>query len=90
MQSNRFIIERRIPLALMFTVLLQLGAVVWWASLMQAQDNFRDVRLHELETRRTNDSERQDHILERLTRLEARSDAQLELLQRVDAYIRKK
>ncbi len=90
MTPNGFSIDKRIPLALMFTVLLQLGAVVWWASFTQAQDNFRDIRLHELELRRSKDAEKQDHILERLTRLEARSDAQLELLQRVDAYLRKK
>lgn len=90
MQSERFTIERRIPLALMFTVLVQLGAVVWWASLTHAQDHFQDVRLQTLESHLTTDTERQDHILERLTRLEARSDAQLELLQRVDAYIRKR
>ncbi|MDX1922688.1 MAG: hypothetical protein SFW65_06135 [Alphaproteobacteria bacterium] len=90
MTPRRFSIDKRVPLALMFTVLLQLGGVVWWASFTQAQDNFRDVRLHELEMRHNKDIEKQDHILERLTRLEAHSDMQLELLQRVDAFIRKK
>lgn len=83
-------LNRRVPIALLFTVLLQLGAVVWWASMMQAQDHFRDMRLDDLELRRNGDSDRLEHILERLSRLEARSDAMLDLMQRVDLQLTRK
>jgi hypothetical protein len=82
--SRAFFVDRRIPVALLFTLFIQMGGIVWWASTTQAQDTYHDVRLHELETRRITDVERQEHILERLTRLEARSEAQLEILQRLD------
>lgn len=84
---NPFYIDRRIPIALMFTVFLQLGAVVWWASMVQAQNQFRDARLNELETKRSMDIDREEHILERLSRLEARSDAQLQILEHLDAQL---
>ncbi len=89
-RQHPYFLHRRIPLALLFTVLLQLGAVVWWASMMQAQDHFRDVRLTDLEARRNSESERLDHILERLSRLEARGDAMLDMLQRVDTQLNRK
>jgi hypothetical protein len=78
-----FFIDRRVPVALMVTVLLQAGAVVWWASMTEAQDRFRDVRIHELEVHATHEVDRQEHILERLVRLEARSDTQLDILQQI-------
>ncbi|NDE90866.1 MAG: hypothetical protein EB059_06985 [Alphaproteobacteria bacterium] len=80
-------IDKHIPAALMFTIILQVGGVVWWASMTDAQNRFRDTRLQELETRRMNDVDRQQHILERLTRLETRSEAQLDILQRLDAQL---
>ncbi len=82
--SKAFFVDRRIPVALFFTLFIQMGGVVWWASTTQAQDTYRDTRIHELEARRMTDVDRQEHILERLTRLEARSEAQLEILQRLD------
>lgn len=89
-QEQPLSFERRIPLALLFTVLLQIGAVVWWASMTQAQDHFRDLRLDALEIRRNADSERLEHILERLSRLEARSDAMLDIMQRLDLQLHHK
>lgn len=86
-QQQPFSLNRRIPIALLFTVLLQLGAVVWWASMMQAQDHFRDMRLNELEMRRNSDVDRSEHILERLSRLEARSEALLDIMQRLDVQL---
>lgn len=80
-------LNRRIPIALLFTILLQMGAVVWWASMMQAQNHFRDMRLDALEIRRNADSDRLEHILERLSRLEARSDTLLDIMQRVDLHL---
>lgn len=85
-----FSLNRRIPIALVFTILLQVGAVVWWASTMQAQNNYRDVRISALEIRRNTDTERLEHILERLSRIEARSDALLDVMQRVDLYFSRK
>ncbi len=89
-QQQPFSLNRRIPIALIFTILLQIGAVVWWASMMHAQNSFRDMRLSELELRRNSDSDRLEHILERLSRLEARSDALLDLMQRVDLQLNRK
>ncbi|MBY0429451.1 MAG: hypothetical protein K2Q32_09565 [Alphaproteobacteria bacterium] len=83
-------LNKRIPMALLFTIVLQVGAVVWWASMTQAQDHFRDMRLDVLEMRRNADGDRLEHILERLSRLEARSDAMLDIMQRVDLQLNHK
>lgn len=86
-QPQPFSLNRRIPIALLFTVLLQFGAVVWWASTIQAQNNFRDMRLSELELRRSSDTDRLEHILERLSRMEARNEALLDIMQRLDTQL---
>jgi hypothetical protein len=78
-------LHRRIPFALMLTVFLQAASVIWWASTTQAQDVFRDRRLGDLEQSRLRDNDKLEHVLERLARLESQSEAQLRILQHLDA-----
>lgn len=77
--------DGRISMALVFTVLLQGAAAVWWASMVEAQNHFRDTQLQELQRGRLHDNDKQELILQRLTRLEAQNDAVMEILHRLDA-----
>jgi hypothetical protein len=77
-------LDRRIPLALMMTVLVQAASVIWWASTTQAQNLFRDRRLDVLEQSRLHDNDKLEHVLERLAHLESQNEAQLRILQRME------
>lgn len=87
MSGQNFVFDRRIPLAFVFTLLLQAGTAVWWASTKEAQDHFRDQRLRELETRITHSSDYEAQVLDRLARLETRAEEHGAVLRRLDAYL---
>ncbi|HVY13307.1 MAG TPA: hypothetical protein VHB73_07070 [Alphaproteobacteria bacterium] len=87
MTPRRFMLDRRVPLALLFTLFLQAGTAVWWASASAAQDHFRDRRLQQLEINLSSESGRQVEILERLSRLEAQGDAVVAALRRIETLL---
>ncbi len=82
-QSPPFMLERHIPLALLFTLFLQAGSAVWWASAKEAADHARDKRIAEIETRASQQDNRQIVIIERLARLEALAENQTVMLRQI-------
>jgi hypothetical protein len=89
-EPSSFSIDRRIPLALLFTLLVQAATAVWWVSAKEAQDGGRDGRLRQIEQRQTDDRKYQMDVIERLARLEAHAENQRALLQQIATQLAKK
>jgi hypothetical protein len=87
MQNKNFMLDRRVPLALVLALFLQAAGAVWWASAKETQDHFRDRRLDEIEQHHSASGDRQVEMLERLSRLEAQGEAIASSLKRVEARL---
>ena len=81
--TERAWLDRRIPLGLIFALLVQAASIVWWAAAKEQQDRFQDVRLERSELLLGRYSSEQGQIIERLARIEARSESQLEILRQM-------
>lgn len=80
-------IDRRIPLALIVTLLLEFGGFVWWFSSVESRLAAKEQRLARVEQRLDEDQRTISAIAERLARIEERTNAQLELLRRIEARL---
>ena len=89
-QVNHWTIDRRIPLALIATLLMQFGSFVWWFSSVESRLNIKEQRLTRVEQRLDDDQRTISTIVERLARIEERSNAQLELLRRIDTRMQER
>lgn len=78
------LIDRRVPLALLFAVLLQVVTVVWWAATKESDSRFDNNRITILEKEIAVSKDGQMHVMERLARIEERVNDQLFLLQQID------
>ncbi len=76
-------LDRRISLGLIAALLLQAGSIVWWAAAKEQQDRFQDSRLSQSEALLNRMSGEQALISERLARIEARGESQLEILRQL-------
>ncbi len=76
-------LDRRIPLALVVALLVQAGSVVWWAASKEQQDRFQDSRLGQNEVLLNLAAREQSLVAERLARIEARSESQLDVLRQI-------
>lgn len=79
-------IDQRISLGLLIALLMQAGSIVWWAAAKEQQDHFQDTRLAHSEQLLSQMSNVENTINERLARLEARSESQLEILQQIQKH----
>lgn len=78
---------RGVPLALLITVLVQGAAAVWWVSAKDRDTAFLERRMTSVETGLAHTSGAQGQVLERLIRIEERTNAQSVLLERIDKQI---
>ena len=83
-------IDRRIPLALITTLLIQFGGFIWWFSSVESRLTVKEQRLARVEQRLDDDQRTISTIVERLARIEERSNAQLELLRRIDGRLQER
>lgn len=83
-------IDRRIPLALITTLLIQFGGFIWWFSSVESRLTVKEQRLARVEQRLDDDQRTISAIVERLARIEERSNAQLELLRRIDTRLQER
>jgi plastocyanin domain-containing protein len=86
-QQRKWILDHKIPLALIFTLLIQAGTAVWWAANKESQDQFRDQRLQEIKTTLDKKDEHTLIVLQRLSRLEAFAEMHSDILRRIEANV---
>lgn len=82
--GNGWHLDRRVPIALILTLILQAGTAVWWASAKQQQDDFRDHRVEGVEQGMGKLHEGQAQIAERLARIEERQSSLLDMTRRIE------
>ncbi len=84
--DSQWHLDRRVPIALIFTLLMQTVAAVWWAATMSARVDALDRQINALNdnpSRILRVEERQQAISSRLARIEAiqrRMDSKLDKL----------
>lgn len=72
-------LDRRVPLALIWTILAQTGLAVWWARGQQASIELQAQRIAALEAARAS-----DRVSERLSTLESQMMDAKDVLRRID------
>jgi hypothetical protein len=72
-------LDRRVPLALIWTILAQTGLAVWWARGQQAAIELQSQRISSLEAARSS-----DRVAERLSTLESQMIDAKDVLRRID------
>jgi hypothetical protein len=83
----RWMLDKRIPITLLVTLLLQAGATIWWAAGQDRADTFHDTRLSALEYQQSRFLDTQSLIADRLARIEERLIAEGESLRRIEKQI---
>jgi hypothetical protein len=77
-------LDKRIPVALIVTLLAYGGIGLWWAAGMEARVLNQGTRIDRLEHAALEGIRGQSLMNERLARIEERSNAQVEILQRIE------
>ena len=72
-------LDRRVPIAMIWTIIAQTAMAVWWVRGLQAGVDRQDQRLTVLESQRAT-----DRVSERLSTLESQVGDAKELLRRID------
>jgi len=80
-------VDRRVPVALIVTILLQSAAAVWWAASVDGEVVHHGQEIAALKVKDADDSRRLEAIVERLARIEERASAQLDMLRRIEAKL---
>ena len=80
-------LDKRVPLALIFAILMQTIAGVWWAATLQGTVNDLARRQQVSETKADGDGDEARIFADRLARMEERSTAQSDALRRIEAQI---
>lgn len=77
-------LDRRVPLALIFALLVQTAGIVWWAATLQAENEGQETRISRLEQQNA-----QSTVLgERLARLEERLEGVRSDTARIERLLR--
>ena len=77
-------LDKRVPLALILTIVLQTAGVVWWAAGIAAQVTHHERQLQTLAAYDAADLQEKRRTAELLARLEERLVAQTEILRRME------
>lgn len=80
-------VVRGVPLAVLFALLVQGGAAVWWVSAKARDTDYLEQKVVTLETGFSRANDTQAKMLERLVRIEERTSSQTLLLERIDKQL---
>lgn len=85
--ADQWHLDKRVPIALIFAILAQTVAGVWWAATLQGTVNELSRRQIIIETQADGDGVEAKSFSERLARMEERAAAQSDTLRRIEAQI---
>ena len=80
-------LDRRVPIAVVFALVLQAAGAIWWASAKDTADRQRDYELNALQQQMGEGAAVQAQVIERLARIEERTAVQVSMLQEIREYI---
>ncbi len=89
-ENSSFALDRKIPLAFLFALLVQAATAVWWISAKETQDHFRDGRMQTIEQKLARADDGHVDVVERLARLETHAEEQAQILRRIETLLSKK
>lgn len=81
--GESFHVDKRIPLALIVTLLIQTGGIAWWASAISSAQAEATKERVKIETRVGQVEASRDDLKERVIRIESKIEGQNETLQRI-------
>lgn len=81
------LIDRRVPLAIVAALLLQGATAVWWAATKDSDDRFQQQRIAGLEQAASQTRDSQSQVIERLARIEERTNAAMRALDRIEKQL---
>jgi hypothetical protein len=88
MNAEAWHLDKRVPIALIVTLVLQTGGMVWWAASLQATVSQQGQAIAALRSGEAARAIEERRISEALARLDERMRAQTEILQRLDRATR--
>jgi len=85
--SEPWHLDKRVPVALIFAILAQTSAAIWWASSLSARVDQHDARLGRVENAAAARDKEQHHMAVSLARLDERLVTQTQILQRIETQL---
>lgn len=86
-EPERWHLDKRVPLAIVLGLFLQGAGAIWWAAQFEARFEASVRRIERLETQRIADDQQTQILVQRLARIEAFTEAQTRLLERIEAKL---
>lgn len=80
-------LDKRVPLALILSLTVQTGVMVWWAATLSARVDDHDRRIERVEAAGKSQADESRKMAEALVRLDERMAGQTAILQRIEAQI---
>jgi hypothetical protein len=80
-------LDKRVPIALMLGLFMQGAGAIWWAAQFEARFEASVRRIERLETQRLADDAQTQILVQRLARIEALSETQTRLLERIESRL---
>lgn len=80
-------LDKKVPLALILSLIVQTAAMVWWAATLSARVDDHDRRIGQVETSGKSQADESRKMSEALVRLDERMAGQTAILQRIEAQI---
>lgn len=80
-------LDKRVPIALMIGLFMQGAGAIWWAAQFEARFEASVRRIERLEAQRLADDAQTQILVQRLARIEALSEAQNRLLERIESHL---
>lgn len=81
--AGNFHIDKRVPIALIVTIVVQTAGIVWWAAGIQAAQEQAAVNVARIETRVDRIDTARDDLNTRVIRIEEKLVGQTDMLQRI-------
>lgn len=88
-EDRHWSLDKRVPLALIFAMLMQTAAIVWWAADLSANDHMQDNRIQKLEHEADQQAAALTAIAIRLEKIDGRLETQVQLMQRIEKRLAK-
>jgi hypothetical protein len=86
-KANTWHLDKRVPIALIFALLVQTGGIFWWGGGLDKQVAEQERRITKLESVDDQLTDEMRRIEGRLSSLEANGKAQLSILSRVERIL---
>lgn len=85
--QEKWHLDKRVPIALLLGLLLQGMGAIWWAAQFEARFESSVRRIERLEAQRITDDAQTHLLAQRLARMEALSETQTRLLERIEGRL---